>query len=360
MRGCLNLGRELPWAKLYRDERAAELTRQIQALATEADPAQRVLLLRRLSLLTPQGDEIKALYTSLQDKNAEVRIQTVQTLGQHGGLDTLGILREYFATETSPQVKAALLNVLARRHAPGVDRLITQVLEDPASAEANLGPIPDAIRLSYTAPTKTHGLPSHPTRKAMSPVGETAYSGTTISLEGKAWTLKLAAIEAAAGCECKGPVPSLIATLTQEDPLSRTRAAKALRRITNHSARLNWAKAKIPKGARRRGLEEWASWHKKHGSRSREQWLVQGFRDKKFKVRKISKRSIWEITRAISSNDYISWNAQQSLSRMTRHHPDSLHWSKPRATRYWTRWLDRRRKTLGLPRCPAPLPCRKK
>ncbi len=138
----------------------------------------------------------------------------------------------------------------------------------------------------------------------------------------------------------------------KDDALAQ-RAERALRWLTNQDARAQ------------RGVEAddvtaiigaWGAWLAMHGKKTRRVWLIDGFVEAGFDLKRLERRTVWMLCRAIGQEKrYLSYNAQRTLMRLFSHEPASLSWSKEDASFYWRRWLERRRARFRLPKIPPEL-----
>ena len=67
-----------------------------------------------------------------------------------------------------------------------------------------------------------------------------------------------------------------------------------------------------------------------------------------YEVPSIDRRHLWELVRATTGGDHLSYNAQRLLERITKHQPPSLEWSKNDACQHWLSWLKKRRESFDL------------
>ena len=116
-----------------------------------------------------------------------------------------------------------------------------------------------------------------------------------------------------------------------------------------------WDDPALSEAQRREGVAAWRAWWARSGKLDRATWLAQGFSARGFEVPKVSRKVIWELVRAVTADEFLSYNAQRALMRLSQHEPLSLTWPRRDAAWHWTRWFDRRRRTFGLPPCPAAL-----
>jgi hypothetical protein len=80
-----------------------------------------------------------------------------------------------------------------------------------------------------------------------------------------------------------------------------------------------------------------------------------GFQRSGLDVPSIDARHVWEIARAITGADHLSYNAQRIMMRLSGRQAASLSWSKEDASFYWRRWFERRHAQYGSPPPPPDL-----
>ncbi len=367
--GCVNGGKVHPGTDLF-EERRGELIQKItRTWMKDGDAGVRARAVERLEVLGADG-QAPAIARLLDDPSPEVRRASARALGALRARSQDRALAARFRKEDDPSVRVALLLAASELATPEASRLITHALGDPALADASAGPLPDAIQITYSPPPPADPrvLPEDAggeaaadddeTPQASSPGGAVntpRFSGRVLPLEGRAYTVQLAAVEAAAGLERGEPVEALIQLLSSSDPLLRGRVARALGRLTNHAFGPAWDDPALSAEAQARGVQAWQAWFDAQGHAGRNTWLARGFEARGFQVPKLDKKSIWELVRAVSSDDYISYNAQRTLMILSRYEPLTLAWSKHDAAWHWTRWFERRRRQFGLKPCPPAL-----
>lgn len=164
---------------------------------------------------------------------------------------------------------------------------------------------------------------------------------------------RILACDALARLEDPRPVEALIALLDDENPHVRIQGARTLRVLTNHSFDHDW---RALEGAQRSAaISQWATWFEGHRSLSRDEWLARGFQGIGLDVPALHARHVWEISRAITEADHLSYNAQRVMMRLSGRQPASLSWSKEDASFYWRRWFERRHRQYGSPPPPPEL-----
>ena len=328
------------------DEAAA--TEEADESGAVSAPEERVKAIERLVLAKRRTDAIAA---ALEDEAPEVRRAAAVALGKLRDRDYAERLEERFKADPDGAVRAALLRAMGELGGFEVAHLVRDLLKDPSTESIQAGPLPQMIITCYTSPPGVE----KPRRRAMAPPDAPHFCGQVLDLSKRSLTLRLAAVEVAADMERPEPVEALMALLDHKDPLMRGRAARALRRLTNHTEHVPWARPELPSGRRKRGLQGWADWWERRKDDHRKTWLSAGFRARGLNVPQLERRALWALVEAINYEDYLSYNAQRSIARLTEHDPGSLTWPKHVATRYWTRYVDERRGTYRLRRCPMAL-----
>lgn len=149
------------------------------------------------------------------------------------------------------------------------------------------------------------------------------------------------------------PLVELLVRLEPGEEVLATRVEGALMWLTNQDAR-------VQQEVMEQGVDAitgaWVKWFGRHGKKRRRAWLAEGFVLAGFELKSLDRRTVWTLCRAIGQEKrHVSYNAQRVLMRLFSHTPASLSWSREDASFYWRRWLERRRKRLGLPRIPADL-----
>lgn len=273
---------------------ADSLRTAVQA-ASEALKAEDPLAQRngalRLALLG-DASQVSVLTDLLKAPEASVRAAAVRALSElQKGAREIG---EHLAVEEDPHVRLEILASLANYRLPATqDVLLTMVREG-----------------------KVHS------------VGD--------------WVVDERAVAAGAlmYLEDGSPVKSLVATLPVIDENAQREVMYALGFLTNQS----WT-----------DVAQWQDWYDTHAKKTRDEWLVTGFRETGYEVKDLTKNSVWELCRAVSGPDHISVNAQRVLMRLSKTDVPSTTWSKYDASFHWRRWFERRTKQLGLAPIPAEL-----
>jgi hypothetical protein len=102
-------------------------------------------------------------------------------------------------------------------------------------------------------------------------------------------------------------------------------------------------------------LRAWTRWVERHRGQGRDAWLADGFVAAGYRAPQIDQRHAWELVRAVAGEDYLSFNAQRALERLTDHRPPLAGWPQKDACHYWLRWLRARRLGYRLEAPPARL-----
>lgn len=361
--GCRNTGTIHHGTRQYKAERATRV--RVLAIALEHEQEeQRARAIERLVLLNAR-EHVPAFVPGLADESPRVRSAAALALGQLGAAKHAAAIAARFPTELEPAVQVDMLEALRMIGGPQAGSLLAKVLAEPEFAErVTEHPLPDEIlsgwRPAPPIPEPPEGqlpLTQDEWRQqlTMGPADATKPSGHLLDLQARKLNVRLAAVEVAADSERPEPVGPLIKLLAEPDPVLRARAARALRRLTNHSADIDWANPALSVEAQQSGVARWQGWHRRHRQRSRADWVAMGFREAGYDVPELDRRHIWEIVRAVPDADHLSYNSQRALMTLSSHRPLSLSWPKSDAAWHWTRWFRRRRAKFRLPPPPASL-----
>ena len=357
--GCRNTGQIRAGVKLYE----GELSRRVREVAGHLkhdDPEQRARAIERLSLLGAD-ERVDRIARLLGDGAPRVRRAAAIAVGRMGTARYTRELTGAFMEEIEPGVQVAILEALRLLGGSRAAAFLGEVIADSRYDHLLAGALPPAIQIAYTPPAPEPENQREESRSTWKDPALTRavdvpwFQGQALELEGRFYTVRMAAIEAAAECERVEPVPALVTALDHHDPVLRGRAARALRRLTNHTFGVHWDDPELSEAERQRGLDAWQRWLERYGDASRRVWLAAGFQARGFQVPKVDTRHIWEIVRAIGADDFLSYNAQRALMRLSEHRPASLTWPKGDASWHWTRWFERRRRRFRLSECPAEL-----
>jgi penicillin-insensitive murein endopeptidase len=302
--GCQNAGRRLVGYRSYRHARI-ETAKEAAVALGAADASVRLAAVRRLALLEARSraDEIEA---RLVDDSAKVRAAASRALGRLGRGATA--IAKRLPDENEPQVVAEMINALGRLGgASALDALIAELAK----------PRPIDLVGSFSTDARTF------------------------------------VAEALISTESAKPVPVLIAALGSERVDVRISAARALRILTNH--RLGTDEELLAGDSAQLAVQRWQQWYAEHGDEDRDAWLACGFQDAGYGVDRLSANHVWDLCRAVAADDYLSYNAQRVLMRISGREPASLSWSKNDANFYWRRWFERRWRRFGAPPIPQEL-----
>ncbi|MEL6180454.1 MAG: penicillin-insensitive murein endopeptidase, partial [Myxococcota bacterium] len=357
--GCQNTGNIRPGVKLYADALSRRI-RQVAGFVEHDDAEQRARAIERLSLLGAEG-QLDRMARRLEDDSPRVRRAAAIAVGRMGTARYTRALTQAFIDEAEPSVQVAILDALRLLGGSKAAAFLGEVIADSRYDHLLAGTLPPAIRIAYTPPEVTDTPQREESRTGWRDPGLKhavdlpRYMGRMLELEGRFYTVRLAAVEAAAEIERTEPVEALVAALDHHDPVLRGRAARALRRLTNHGFGVSWDDPELSEVERQRGLDAWQAWWERYGRASRRTWLEVGFQARGYRVARLDEAHIWEMVRAIAADDFLSYNAQRALMRLSDHRPASLTWPKGDASWHWTRWFERRRRQFKLPKCPAEL-----
>ncbi|MBA2661465.1 MAG: HEAT repeat domain-containing protein [Bradymonadaceae bacterium] len=302
--GCKNGGRAAPGFRPYSAERQQTIAQARKLLVAEL-AEERVVAVQRLAVMeaTASAREIAGL---LDDEDPRVRAASARALANLGtGADALA---KRLGREEHPYALVEIVDALGQLGGTTSSNALTAFLSTP-----------HRVRLV-----------------------------DTLELDARA-----IAANALVRLEDPRPVPALIAVLADDDGELRAQAAKALGILTNHSFGADWRAA--DELERAQAIEAWRGWYAKHQRMSRDQWLALGFQQAGLQVAQLSAQYVWEICKAISHDDHLSYNAQRVLMRIAGREANSLSWSKTDASFYWRRWFERRWQQYGAPQIPAEL-----
>ncbi len=350
--GCVNTGSVHPTTKLYEAERR-QFVKNTAARLGSAAADERKRAIQRLALLDAKeaANDIAAMLAA-ETGETDVREAAARALARLGGPTEVPILTKHFRRERDPLVRIAIIQAVGDIGGREAGRFLARAIGEPQQAPTHVlsamgaavelgGPVlvsvlPQALELSETTLVpELFGQPLPPSER-----------------EADALMTQLVAIEAAAKSERLEPVPRLIALLSDPRPLVRERAANALHMITNLSYHIPWKDGDA--AVLERGRARWKQAFERTRGAPRNAWLALGFQAAGFQVRDINQSQAWELVRAVGSgSDYISFNAQRVLMRLTKHAPPSTEWSKGAACTYWLKWLRGRRDTFKLEK-PTP------
>lgn len=307
--GCIDTGRLTPEFRSHVNSRNQTIA-QAQKLLKSKDSDHRVAAVQRLAIMqaTAAGNDIAKL---LDDNEPRVRAASARALADLGGSKSTAFanaLARQITREQDPQALAEQLAALGTLGGTTSSQALRKFLDHPR-------PVSILDTLNFDA--------------------RTIAAGALVELEDVQ------------------PISSLIAMLSEENTDLRVQAARSLQILTNHQFGSDWHTSDPQ--TRQNAINSWKTWYESHKKMSRDQWLALGFQQAGFDVQRLSIQYVWEICRAISHADYLSYNAQRTLMRFSKREPDSLAWSKEDASFYWRRWFERRTAQFGTPPIPLEL-----
>ena len=355
--GCVHTGPAHAGVRVH-SAALAERRQSVSRKLSHLDPELRARAIERLVLLRAAGrtPDIQSL---LEDDAPRVRRAVARGLGAMGGRSQITPLIERFARDTEGEVMVAIIDALERLGGERVGGFLARAIADTKNDHIFSGPLPEAIASCYTEPSpRAEGRQETPDfigRMDNRPVDGSIFSGFVMDTTPLGYSVRLAAIEAAARSERTEPVLPLIGALTHADPILRGRAARALRRLTNHSMGVAWDDPALTSEALANAAQAWRSWHESFAHMSRDEWLLAGFKAAGFNISSVDKNHIWDYVRAIPFAPHLSYNAQRILMDISDHRPRSLKWHRSDATWHWTRWFKRRRWKFRIGMPPADL-----
>ncbi len=307
--GCIDTGRLTAEFRSYVNARNQTIAKS-QKLLHSKKSDHRVAAVQRLSVMqaTAAGNDIANL---LDDKDPRVRAASARALADLGGSKStafVNAISKQITSEQNPQALAEQLAALGTLGGTTSSQTLRKFLDHPR-------PISMLDTLNFDA--------------------RTIAAGALVALEDVQ------------------PIPSLIAMLAEDDMDLRVQAARALQILTNHQFGGDWRTNDIE--TRQIDIASWENWYEIHKKMTRDQWLALGFQQAGFDVKRLSILHVWEICRAISHADYLSYNAQRTLMRLAKKQTNSLAWSKEDASFFWRRWFERRITQFGTPPIPLEL-----
>jgi hypothetical protein len=355
--GCVNTGAVHPWTNLYEGARKDQIDKTLRHLDDpRADARKRSL--ERLVLLNDR-EHAAQLSALLADRKAAVRIAAARALAALGGPDDADQLVDRFRVESDLDVRVALIHATSRVGGARAGHFLAEALGEPiretghllgavgAAAEVG-GPalfslLPEtgaALFGSYSSASERESDRSD--TDPLASLFAWAHSGRE-----QQRTLQRAAVAASATSEQLEPAPMLIGLLYDREPELRAAAADSLRVLTNLSYGIDWLAG--DDAALDRGRRQWRNAWAASKTAPRSAWLKNGFLHSGFKVPELTHQHMWEIIRAISGPDHVSYNAQRVLARLTDHEPPTLDWSKGAACRHWINYVRSRRAVAEPP-----------
>lgn len=350
--GCVDSG-----ASLIAEKRTAK---HVQMRATEianrlhdANFEIRARAIERLALLRAH-EHLEKVKPMLHDAHPRVRAAAAIALGDakalYGDAAILGRLR----AEHDASVQVHLVRALEHWSSAAVGQRLRELVNNNLYDAPTPVLLPAKLRAHYQKPESGRNADPalmSPSRRAIDDVDP---QGQTLSLRHKSFSVRLAAIEAAAWSERPEVVPALIYQLEHKDPLVRLRAARALRYLTNHSFDVRWGDGS--RESRIRGMGAWLEWYSLYKDEPRSAWVRAGFQVRGKRVKNVDAQHVWALLQSILEEDHLSYNAQRSLMRLTGESFASLQWPRLDACRHWYGVLRSYGRKQKLPRGPQN-PC---
>lgn len=302
--GCRDQGIQRPWYDAHTDARREAVREARRALESDK-PSVRSAGARRLAVLEANRAS-NALENQLSAESAVVRASAARALARTG---------------------------------TGTDAIAERLAEEPAH-QAYLEMVDALSRLGGTRAVEALTAELDRRRDFRLPGG--------ITVDGREFVA-----EGLIRLEDSRAVADLLEVLEADDPQVRAAAARALRYLTNQRFGGVWRADEASKW--RSAVDRWREWYDEHGNKSRDTWLRRGFAEAGFDVDRLDADHVWPLCRAVEQTDFLSYNAQRVLMRISGRQPDSLRWPKHDANFYWRRWFERRWRRFGAPPIPEEL-----
>ena len=268
----------------------------------------------------------------LSDDDASVRAAAAATLGSLGDVADARALVSRFRDEREPVAAAAMVDAASVLGGAEVGELLRDLISlDPISTS----PIdPLAIQGTYPRPpddlTGPLRLLVPPTFDVREPFDRSA--------------LRRVAVRAAARADRLEPVLPLLSLVVPSDPELANEALASLAFITNAPVKGELDGADAIAAA----LGPMTALAKRMGGAPRDAWLVHGFAARGYQVRALDPRNAWELLRATTDAQAVSYNARKALARVLKERPDAAYWGKGDACRHFHGELVSRRAELGV------------
>lgn len=295
--GCINTGRRQPTFESFASARRDTVRLAESSLSSE-DEAERLAAVRRLHLMQAR-ESLERVADLVDDSSSRVRAAVARNLAELGSRRHLRTLADRLDVESSDRVRVELVDSLARAGGRVAVRALTQLL-----ATSQPMTLPDDSQVD------ARGLVA----------------------------------DALVRLEDEEPIEALIALLQDDDPTVVERARESLAYLTNQRL--------LIEGGQVSEHDAWREWFDENSRLGRDRWLVEGFQAAGFEVEGLDYANVWDLCRAVLGPDYISYNAQRVLMRLSGREPPSLEWSQEDANFYWRRWFERRCDRLGCPAVP--------
>ncbi len=133
-------------------------------------------------------------------------------------------------------------------------------------------------------------------------------------------------------------VPFLLDQMSSQPPQVAATLAITLRRVTNRSEQMDWSSGDAT--ARSAALGKWKSWWKKHKDFGRDDWLEEGFVAQGFQGKDLfDVNAVADLIGFLHRGpDYVAYNANLTLKRITGRWAPLEAWDNAHLYRYWSRW----------------------
>lgn len=313
--GCQNAGKTRSWMKEYASSQSACVQRFAELASDDPDAHQREAAIQRLGLLGATHKRIVAV-NALEDVAPNVRARAARVIPTlEPTKDSVKAIASAYNSEKDDAVRCAYVESLGQ-----IPRIVPR---DEETAEV----IDRSIR-------KLMGALDDP--------------GTCL-IEGEERPFAVAVAAALERSESALPVRELIELLPHENKAVRVASARALRKLTNQDMGVDWENAAMSDEELRQAYNRWRRWNRKNRKKTREEWLVAGFKDHGIEVASVTQnQDIPGLVNAVGGAPHISYNAQRALMAIADQYPPSLEWSTEDATWYWSRYFKKRQKKYGI------------
>ncbi|MFO0554526.1 MAG: HEAT repeat domain-containing protein [Polyangiaceae bacterium] len=338
--GCVDTGVIQPFAPRFDGERE-KAARKARSFLSDSSPDRRRRALLRLSLVGGAEDVAVAL-ARLEDSTPEVRVAAAQLVASLGDERHVARLIHRFREETDPTVLAALLESIALLGGSDSGPFLRDLLLASAAAaptcESPFEPLPPRAPIDTPSEYRALFAPWPSPDVLLDRVGV----GRLV-------------VEVARYSDRLEIVEPLVALLDPANPELAGEAARSLAYVTNH-ALAPWGadlEAPLAKPLDQRLAESRERYMKLLpglGSARRDGWLINGFSTKGYRISSLDRRAAWELVRAISDAEHISYNARKALAKILGERPDAVHFGVGDACKHFYRELEERRSSLRLDR----------
>jgi hypothetical protein len=325
--GCVDTGPEDGRSQARREARLEGAARARAQLDDPSPTARRSAVLRLGFVGGPE--DVPRVKVRLVDDDASVRAAAAATLGSLGDTADARALVARFRDEREPNAAAAMVDAASVLGGQEVGELLRDLVSlDPIEAR------PEGPFGAYPRPPEDLIGPLRllvpPTVDPREPFDRTA--------------LRRVAVRAAARADRLEPVLPLLALATPSNPDLARDALTSLSFITNSPVKGELDSSEAIAAA----ALSLTSVTKAMGAAPRDAWLVRGFAARGFRVRALDPRNAWELLRATTDAQAISYNARRGLSRLLRERADPAFWGKGDACRHFHGALMSRRAELGV------------